>query len=105
MKASSNTLRLRWREWGTVEEKICILCRDGIESLEHFMLECVALEYVRSRYSELVRPRMGNNEQLMVKILMFIESDRAPIYHVDLVWELWRERKRLIEMQSPSVNV
>ena len=104
MKARSNTLRLRWREWGTNEEKQCQICRNGTENLEHFLVTCVSLENVRSKYIELMRPRIDDNRKIMMVILMLCENEKSPLYYVDLIWDLWRERKKLMEMQAPNLN-
>ena len=104
MKARSDTLKLRWREWGVNEEKECLLCRGGIEDLQHFLLDCVKLENVRSKYLELMRPRREDSELIMRIILMMNGCDRQPVYYVNLIWDLWRERGRLIEMRYESEN-
>ena len=38
MRARSNTLNFEWRNWGADEEQICELCRDGIDTMMHFLV-------------------------------------------------------------------
>ena len=95
-KARSNTLRLRWRNWALDDEKICLLCGCGVETLEHFILDCCKLEQIRIKYVELQRPMIEQRDEIMVSLLMFDEKDAE--HHVSIVWEMWRERGRLIEM-------
>ena len=93
LKARSNTLKLRWREWGLEEDKLCLLCRGGLETLEHFVLDCPELEDVRMRYVELQRPMVEERDQIMINLLMFDEEDAE--YHVNILWELWSKRGKL----------
>ena len=88
-RCRTNTLRLGWRNRfgeGNIE---CSLCGEREETLEHFLLECVQLNAVRARYASGERLQLG-------KLLLF---DRVTKEEVDMymgvVWELWKERKRL----------
>ena len=86
------------------EEKTCLICQQGVEDLQHFLLDCVGLEIVRAKYIELQRPRIEDGELLKRIILMMEESNRPPVYYVDLIWELWKERRRLIGLRESSVE-
>ena len=43
MKIRSNSLKLRWREFNNAADKSCNLCSTEVETLEHFMLDCIKL--------------------------------------------------------------
>ena len=86
MKARSNTLKLNWREFGTESAKICKLCSEGIETLEHFLIDCDRLQELRSRYLELQRPIVQNKNDLMASVLLLgSEGDGGAEYYMELL--------------------
>ena len=88
-KCRSNSLQLGWRNrfrGGNVE---CNMCGGGVETLEHFLLECERLEGVRERF--------GTGEVLdLKKLLLFDKATKdETAQYMRLVLELWMERERL----------
>ena len=71
------------------------MCREGIESLKHFMLECDKLQDVRNKYIELQRPANENTNKLLGEILFF-EHERTE-YYLDIVADLWKAREVIRE--------
>ena len=105
MKSRSNTLNLKWRDWGSDEEKICPLCQQGIETLEHFILECPKLQPIRNKHIELQWPMQPNRkEENIKKILMFDIENNADkfenIRYINLIEELWIKRKSIIKEET-----
>ena len=101
MRTRSNTLKLEWREWLTEDGRQCALCGEAEETLEHFLLECWRLQDVRNKYIELQRPMNEDKEIVMADVLLYNESEwTRKEYFVDMLYELWRERKRNIEERS-----
>ena len=97
MKARSNTLKLNWREFGTESAKICKLCSEGIETLEHFLIDCDRLQELRSRYLELQRPIVQNKNDLMASVLLLGSvGDGEAEYYMELLWSLWRKREMIM---------
>ena len=97
MNARADTLKLRWREWMTDEGRNCALCGCAEETLEHFLLECERLQVVRCKYIELQRPLNEDLELIIASVLMYDKCTwKEKEYYVDMIYELWTERKRLI---------
>ena len=97
MRARSDTLKLNWREFGTESAKICKLCNEENETLQHFILDCDRLQEVRSGYLELQRPVVENKKSLMASVLLLnVMGDRNPEFFIDLLWVLWRKREQII---------
>ena len=99
MRARSNTLKLGWREFENDSNKICKICSKGeIETLKHFILECVELQETRNKYILLQLPRIANDDKLMQKILLFeIDNETNFQEMIEIVNLLWQKRNRLIE--------
>ena len=76
------------------DAKVCLLCGDGVETLEHFVLDCSKLEHIRMRYVELQRPMIEQRDKIVRDLLMF--GDKSADYYVNIVWEIWKERKKLM---------
>ena len=93
-RARSNTLKLSWRE-KEANDRICKMCNEENEELEHFLLECSKLQEIRNK-SLLQRPRVENKEELVIRILsMNDESINREI--LDIIYEMYCTRKRIIE--------
>ena len=71
MKVRSNTLSLKWRERNE-EDKKCLLCRRGNETLEHFLLDCSVLERVRKGVVDKISGSFTREE--MMDILMIFKE-------------------------------
>ena len=65
-RARSNTLKLRkwYRHVGEGTE--CIICREGIEDLEHFLLKCQGLQQIRKKKRELQMNENKDNQLIGV---------------------------------------
>ena len=97
MRARSNTLKLKWRNWGLHENKICDLCLSEIETLDHFLIECPKLQIVRQQYVELQRPTNLNRNEIMAMILLLKKyTDQSDIYFIDMIYNLWNERNKML---------
>ena len=97
--ARANTLRLGWREWELEEGKICKLCREENETLEHFLIVCCELQETRSKYCELQMPRIENNNIIIGEILMLTNNHNGEDsqYFVNMLWDLWNMRSKAIK--------
>ena len=105
MKARSNTLDLRWREWATNEEKICKLCNKQIETLQHFLLDCDNLQSCRNKYIELQLPRIEDNLAIIIKILLLGKETKInEIYFIDMLHDMWVNRKKLLSHIQNQVS-
>ena len=97
MRARSNTLKLKWRNWGLQENKICDLCSLEIESLEHFLIDCPKLQIVRQQYVELQKPTILNKNEIMAIILLLkICTNQLDIYYIDMINNSWNVRNKLL---------
>ena len=97
--SQSNTLKPNWRELGTELSKICKLCNEGIETLEHFLIDCNRLQELRSGYLVLQRPTVQNKNELMASVLLLgSEGDGEAEYYMELLWSLWRKREMLLNI-------
>ena len=104
MNARADTLKLRWREWMTEEGRNCAICGYREETLEHFLLECERLKGIRCKYIELQSPMNEDHELIIANVLMYDKSTwKEKEYYVDMIYELWNERKRLIEGMSVTI--
>ena len=98
MNARADTLKLRWREWQTDEGRNCPMCGYREETREHFILECVKLEQIRCKYIELQRPMNDDPEMIIASVLLYNKNTwNEKEYFVDMIYELWNERKKMIE--------
>ena len=98
MKARSDALPLAWRNWATDEGKVCPLCLEGVESLEHFLLKCDRLETIRSKCSVMQRPR-NNDANVIKQILLFNRQDSTTGKEcLELLWKMWSARDAIIKI-------
>ena len=92
-RARTNCLTLgdRKRHWG--EDTDCFMCREGIEDLRHFVLDCNRLEGIRVGILGLQRPRLEDWREVLGGFLYGgdVEGGRRGL------WMLWTERRRLLE--------
>ena len=99
MKARSNTLKLKWRNWGIGQNKMCDLCCNEIETLEHFLLDCTKLQIARNYYLELQRPiNCNKNEILAIILLLKISNDQPDSYFIDMIQNLWTQRNKILNI-------
>ena len=88
-RARSNTLQLGWRKRYIREDVSCQLSRTGKEeSLEHFLIQCRALEDIRIHF--------GLQDPQLSKILLFEEDGEIEKYK-ELIKCLWKKREQLSE--------
>ena len=78
--------------------KICKMCGDGIETLEHFILTCVALQGIRNRRVELQMPRAEQYLDQMGCILLLHtdHNDNDMEEKIQLIYDMWISRSLLI---------
>ena len=98
MKARSDTLKLRWRDWALEGDKICQVCDCEIETLEHFLLDCKPLQEVRNYNLELQLPREKNGrEDKIAKLLLFKDDDENEREKlIDLIEKMYKKRKNIL---------
>lgn len=92
-RARTNTLQLNWRNRFTGGDENCDLYKEGIETLEHFLIDCIDLQPVREKYI--------TREINIEKILLFIETDQSNQEHTiekhtRYIEELWNTRNKKI---------
>ena len=96
MKARSNTLNLEWKSWGTDEEKICKLCNEENEDMEHFLIKCNSLQQLRQQYLELQRPNYEQMDDIINRLLIFTETRTVKIEeNINFLYKMWMKRKKL----------
>ena len=91
----TNTLNLNDRKRHKNEDTKCDLCGEENEDLEHFLLECTALNKERNEIIEIQRPRIENKNDLLSQILfgndINIESG---------LQKIWLKRLSLLEQKE-----
>ena len=97
MRARSDTLRLGWREFGTEQAQTCSLCNNGVETLEHFIMDCPALESTRTTCKKLQRPREEDRDKIINAILLLDKEDRCIEEYTDVIKELWMRRASILK--------
>ena len=75
MKARSNTMKLRWRNWGTDEEKICQTCNCEVETLEHFLIDYHPLQEVRNQVVDLQWPKNENDKEENISKMLLLKIE------------------------------
>ena len=99
MQVRSDTLPLGWRAFRDEEEKICKVCKQGeVETLEHFLLECVPLQQTRDKYTLLQLPRPEDKTD-MLKNMLLLRSDKevSILGMINCIADLWRARCKIID--------
>ena len=61
------------------------------------MLRCFNLDFVRNRYSILQRPQNQEKDVLKEIMLYSDESLEHQLNYLQLLWELWYEREKIIK--------
>ena len=96
MKARADALDLEWRVLNPNVGKICKLCNEEVETLEHFILKCVSLQEIRNQYIQLQWPSPENNKNILKNVLLFeIDEQYNFEYYVNMLYKLWRKRELL----------
>ena len=67
MRARSDTLELKWRSWGSEDEKEYPLCKYQTETLEHFLIDCNALQSIINKCLELQRPMIDDKRIYLLR--------------------------------------
>ena len=91
----SNTLNLNDKNRHRNESTKCSLCEDTIENVEHFLLDCQALNSERIKILELQRPRIENKNELVSRIIF----DEYSKYETQ-IQKMWLKRLNLLEQRS-----
>ena len=89
-RCRSNTLKLKWRNRFAMKDEKCDLCGGfEVETLEHFLLDCVSLGEVRRR--------RGMQGIPVEEVLLFEVWDGRCISDFrNYIGELWNWRKELM---------
>ena len=89
MKVRNNTLKLNWRERDK-GSKVCKLCKNGIEALQHFILDCIELQNIRNQcvMLQLTRNEKKNEKILANLLLLESEEEYDHNYFINLVHKL-----------------
>ena len=95
----TNTLNLNDRKRYKNENTKCDLCEEENENMEHFLLECKALDNERKEIVELQRPRIENKNELLSQILF-----RNDVNMELRLQKLWLKRLDLLKQNEVSVN-
>ena len=75
MMARSNTLKLGQRDWEN-KSGMCPVCKKDVETLEHFIFECVPLQETRNIYIHLQLPSNLKRQEMLKEILIFVSDDQ-----------------------------
>ena len=54
-----------------IDDRICILCKEENEDIQHFILECSTLNTTRKNIIELQRPYNKDADDIIAKFLLF----------------------------------
>ena len=97
LKARSDSLKLGWRGLREDKSKDCKLCGFDSETLEHFLIDCPALQAIRNKEIILQLPRIESKEVIMkVFLLMKVEPDVSTQGLIDTLLQLWNTRDRIM---------
>ena len=94
-RARSNTLKLGWRGRFMNTEVACEMCDGGEETLDHFVVECPALQEIRERH--------GMSGRRIEEVLQFdgdCEVDDTKSFLV----EAWRKRKQCVRGEPDRIR-
>ena len=96
-RCRTNSLALNWRKRFKGEEEECNLCRQGTETLNHFVLECSELETTRRKYGFC-------QDTTIEKILLFEIDQEDPENQYNkyskYIEEIWNIRKKRSDQTS-----
>ena len=96
MNARANTLKLGWRSYLHDDNSLCQLCSAQVETLEHFLIDCHKLQHIRQKYILLQRPEIENKVCTLKTLLLFDEEIDEYGTCIDAVYNLWKEREKLL---------
>ena len=105
MRARSNTIDLKWREKEEAD-KLCPLCKNAVETLIHFVLECSALQDIRQECIILQNPKNEEYTENLYYVLLLKNCDHySEEYYINLLDRLYKAREKLIKLTSTSTPV
>ncbi len=96
-KARNNTLALGWRKRHRNEETNCPLCNCIDEDLEHFLLYCQKLQYIRNKTRLLQQPYQS---EILEKLLLFEKKNNNQEEYKNIITTLWKKRFHEIKQQQ-----
>ena len=96
MKARADVLKLNWRNHGDTPNKLCKLCNEQNETLEHFLIDCNKLQIIRNKHTILQRPMIENKETIISKILLLDFEEDNIKYYLSILSQLWTTRNQLL---------
>ena len=93
-RARTNTIKLEEHKGRGIAgyDKTCKLCKDGIEDIVHFIIDCKMLEHCRDY--QLIDMNISNSEERMRKLLF---RNRNYQEVGKMIKELWTVRRELLE--------
>ena len=97
-EARTGTLKLNTLKRPNDEDTTCNLCKHANENLEHFLLDCDALDTTRRNMPALQRPHNENKNLIMANFLLFNEDNEDTIErNKNDLQKLWQQRFALIQ--------
>lgn len=93
-RARSNSLKLEDRKRHMGENGECKICNQGIENLQHFILECKELNEERKKAVWLQRPYRENENEIIGEFLFGVENlcEKKEILN-----DMWKRREKKIK--------
>ena len=107
LKLRVDDLALGASRWLTSKEELpaCKLCLRGPETRQHFVLDCMALQHIRDRHSELLSRQYPNRETAFRALILAHPAssadDVAQARRVGALFlDLWKERCQRLKLRS-----
>ena len=103
MECRGNSLNLNWRNRICDTDKLCPLCKEEIENLNHFLLRCQKLQSIRNTCLHLQFLRESNcNEGFFLSLILLFENDHEydKEFYINLVNKLWLKRNEIIKVDQ-----
>ena len=93
-RARTNSIKLEEHKGRGIAgyDKTCRLCKDGVENIVHFIIDCKMLELYRDY--QLIDDRIGDSEERM-RVLLFRNREYQNIGN--MIKKLWTARKELLD--------
>jgi len=80
-----------------IDDKICILCKEENEDIQHFLLKCSALITTRKTIIELQRPYNKDYDDIIAEFLLFgRKTEEIVTRNREDLQKLWQHRNRIL---------
>ena len=96
-RARCNCLLLEDRNRHTGGEIVCKVCKNGVEDLAHFILECKGWVDIRRKAPSLQRPYPEDTSNILGHFLFAEESLKE---NKEVLYDMWRKRTRLLKIEN-----